>query len=210
MKLILLHGLGQTSQSWQEVIEQLGGDIDIETPNLFDWCGDEKITFQTIYQGLEHYLDQFTEPFYLGGISLGGMLALQYVTEHAEKVRALVLIGARASMPKRLMTLQHVLMRFVPNSAFEKLGMEKKRMLALSQSTVNLDLRHHLPHIICPVCVIVGGKDRANKVEAIRLSQRLPHAELHIVQQAGHAVNTEKAAECAQAIDLFLRVTLAP
>ena len=40
------------------------------------------------------------------GLSLGGILALQYAIEHPEHIHALALIGTQYTMPKTLLRIQ--------------------------------------------------------------------------------------------------------
>jgi len=82
MKTILLHGLGQTSSSWNATINTMGKSEDILCPNLFDWFGDKEVCYQALYFAFSEYCKQFSEPINICGLSLGGILALQYGIEN--------------------------------------------------------------------------------------------------------------------------------
>lgn len=77
MKLVLLHGLGQTNDSWNEVINY------IDTPNILRISLDEltkeskSITFSELSENLTKLLKKIKEPFIVIGLSLGGCFALQ-------------------------------------------------------------------------------------------------------------------------------------
>ena len=57
-------------------------------------------------------------PVHLCGLSLGGILALDYALDHPENVKTLVLIGTPHKVPKFAFALQNVVFRFLPKSAF--------------------------------------------------------------------------------------------
>lgn len=67
MKLIFLHGLGQSADSWQEVQELLV-DYPSEALELFP---SGVATYQEAKERIYQYLSKETEPFVLIGLSLG-------------------------------------------------------------------------------------------------------------------------------------------
>ena len=91
MKTILLHGLGQTSSSWKNTINTMGKSADILCPNLFDWFEDKEVCYQVLYLAFSEYCKQFSEPVNICGLSLGGILALQYGIENPDKINSLAL-----------------------------------------------------------------------------------------------------------------------
>ena len=88
MKYIFLHGLGQTSSSWDKVIDNLDFKDDILCPNLSKWTKNKETCYHTLYTELENYCSEIREPICLCGLSLGGILAMQYAIEHSNKVHA--------------------------------------------------------------------------------------------------------------------------
>ena len=58
MSYILLHGLGQTSSSWNETIQSLNEDWDILCPNLSDWIVGKQSCYDTLYKAFEKYCEQ--------------------------------------------------------------------------------------------------------------------------------------------------------
>ena len=95
MKTILLHGLGQTSSSWKNTINTMGKSADILCPNLFDWFEDKEVCYQVLYLAFSEYCKQFSEPFNICGLSLGGILALQYGIENPDKINSLALVATQ-------------------------------------------------------------------------------------------------------------------
>lgn len=191
MKYILLHGLGQTSSSWNKTLDVMNDKWDIECPNLVDWLYNESSCYETLYKALERYCEQFDEPLSLCGLSLGGILAIQYSIEHSEKIDALVLIGTQYAMPKKLLKIQNIMFQFMPKSMFSKMGFQKSDFISLCKSMIDLDFSYNLKDICCRVLVLCGEKDRANKTASIDIQKKIPHAKISIISGAGHEVNID-------------------
>ena len=188
MKLILLHGLGQTPQDWSEVVRRLDG-VETECPPLFPAAGE--VTYARIFAALAQRLSEIEEPVCLCGLSLGAMLALDYAAQFPENVAHLVLCGAQYKVPRVLFGLQNLLFRLMPASAFAEMGLSKQNVLALTRSMRALDLTAQLGGIACPTDVLCGENDRANRKAARELAARLPRAERIVLPQAGHELNRD-------------------
>lgn len=78
MQYLLIHGLGQDSSSWNKVISYMGEQEKIICPELSFFLRDGDITYSNLYKSFSHYCDNFSEPLNLCGLSLGGVLALNY------------------------------------------------------------------------------------------------------------------------------------
>lgn len=174
MSYILLHGLGQTSSSWNETIQTLNEDRNIFCPDLSDWIMGKQPCYDTLYKAFEKYCEQFDDTLCLVGLSLGGILAMQYSMEHSEKVKSLVLIGTQYKMPRRLLKLQNVLFHLMPDSKFSKMGFQKSDFISLCKSMIDLDFSHQLKDIRCKVLVVCGEKDRANRSASLQLAELIP------------------------------------
>lgn len=199
MKTVFLHGLGQTSHSWQEVIRQtLSSDVDC--PELFSLIEDG-ISYPRILTGLEQRYINAPEPFRICGLSLGALLALDYTTRHAEQIASLILIGGQYQAPHLLVALQNLMFRCMPSKAFSGMGLSKRGMLQLTRSMRGLDLTGRLDRITCPVTVVCGEEDRINRRAANRLTTLLAQAELYIIPGAGHEVNRDAPAAIAELLN---------
>ncbi|HJA39976.1 MAG TPA: alpha/beta hydrolase [Firmicutes bacterium] len=205
MKYILLHGLGQASSSWKDTVEAMDSQFDILCPDLSQWLCNKKACYANLYQAFKAYCEPFREPLNLCGLSLGGILALQYGIEHPKKVNSLVLIGTQYTMPKRLLQVQNVIFRILPNSSFQKMGFGKMDFINLSKSMMDLDFQDDLRKIRCRVLVICGDKDKANKSASLRLKKQIPHAEISIIAHAGHEVNLDNPAELGKELNAFFK-----
>ncbi len=205
MSYILLHGLGQTSSSWDETIQTLNEDWNIFCPGLSDWILGKQPCYDTLYKAFENYCEQFDDTLCLVGLSLGGILAMQYSIEHPEKVKSLVLIGTQYKMPKRLLKLQNVLFHLMPDSEFSKLGFQKSDFISLCKSMMNLDFSHHLKDIRCKVLVVCGEKDRANRSASLQLAELIPDAEFITILGAGHEVNIDCPFQLGEKLNNFFQ-----
>ncbi len=205
MKIILLHWLGQNSESWNSVIEGLWKDVDIYCPDLFDLCEDKNvITFDSLYQCFKKYCEQFNEPVFLCGLSLWGVIALKYAIEFPEKIFSIMIISARMTFPKILMTIQVAIMYLLLESGFLKIWLQKKSVIWLLWSIKNIDFTDKIQEIKCPVCVVCWEKDFFNKEESRKIAQKISNSKLIFVKNAKHEVNKENPVFLAQEIKKFL------
>lgn len=188
MKTVLLHGLGQTAKDWAAIAEQLSSDADC--PELFA-LAQSGLSYPQILAGLEKRYADTAEPLRICGLSLGGMLALDYAIRHGEKVDSLILIGIQCKVPHLLVDFQNLLFRWMPDKAFAGTGLSKRNTINLAHSMRELDFTGKLQEVKCPVTLLCGEKDRPNRAAAKQLKKLLPQAELLIVPGAGHEVNQD-------------------
>jgi 3-oxoadipate enol-lactonase len=78
------------------------------------------------------------------------------------------------------------------------------RGMALRPDSMNL-----LPQIACPALILVGDQDALTPVSDARtLFERIPHAELRVIEDAGHLSNLERPELFTEHVASFLRETL--
>lgn len=207
MKCILLHGLGQSPADWKDTLKHMDGTWEALCPNLYDWLPETDPCYDHLYKGLERYCQSFCGPFVLGGLSLGGILALQYAAEHNNRVSSLILMGTQFIMPKKLLKVQNTLFRLLPGAAFKNMPLGKKRMICLCNSMMDLDLSQSLSGIHCKTLILCGKKDKANLQASIQLQQRIHGAQLITLSRAGHELNKDAPAELGLAIRSFCEKT---
>ncbi len=202
MKLLFLHGLGQGPDSWSGVIDALGPDTDAACTDLFRLCS-EGPDYPSLCAALEGCIEDLPGPTVLCGLSLGAVLALDYATRRPEKVAGLVLIAPQYKMPRGLLRLQNIIFRLMPERAFAGAGMGKRDTIRLTSSMMELDFRQQLGRVACPVLVLTGEKDAANRKAAGELAKLLPDAIAREIPGAGHEVNIDAPGELAAAIRGF-------
>ena len=201
MKQIFLHGLGQTPASWEKTICKLETAENAVCPSLPELIQGKPATYANLYKAFSSFCEEMGTPVDLCGLSLGGILALNYAEEHPERVNSLVLIGAPYKMPKHILRFQNAVFRFLPSTSFAELGFDKSQFLQLCSSMADLDFTFLLPRISCPVLVLCGQKDLANKSACRKLAQLVQQGRFQSVDGCGHEVN----AEAPEALAALLR-----
>lgn len=205
MKRIYLHGLGQTAQSWNDVIRASSSDGSHQTLDLIDMIDSAESTYKQLYTKLAAYLSKEKEPFELCGLSLGAVLALNYAIKHPKKVSSLVLIAPQYRMPKTLLKIQNMVFRLMPESKFKETGLSKQSMIALCDSMKDLDFSGSLAKANSPTLIICGQKDSANMKQARKMADSMPSAVFKSIDDAGHEINAEAPALLAMVLDEFFR-----
>ncbi len=119
---IYIHGLGQTPNSWEKTIAQFASDENSLCPDLTEMVRGREVTYRNLYTAFSDSCNQYEEPFNLCGLSLGGILALNYAIDYPEKVNSIVLIAAQYKMPKNILRFQNLIFRFMPDSMFHQMG----------------------------------------------------------------------------------------
>lgn len=203
MRQIYVHGLGQTSASWEKVIMGLKSAEISVCPDLAEMCRGGNAAYPSIYEEFSKVCDGFDDKIDLCGLSLGGVLALNYAIEHPEKVNSLVLIAAQYKMPKGLLRLQNIIFRFMPKSMFQGTGFGKKEFMQLCKTMMELDFSHTMQKVTCPTLVVCGERDSANKKAAEEMAGFLKNAELRIIRGAGHEVNMEAPEKLSETLREF-------
>ena len=203
VKQIYVHGLGQTPDSWNKTITQLKADEYSVCPNLAEIVQGNEVTYENLYAAFSDICNKNDEPVELCGLSLGGVLALNYAIEYPKKIKSLVLIATQYKMPKRLLQFQNVLFRFMPKSMFQQMGFGKSEFLQLCKTMMELDFSDSLKKVYCPTLVIYGEKDTANKSASVDLAGLLPNAELQVLSKTGHEANTEAPEKLADVLSEF-------
>lgn len=203
MKQIYLHGLGQNPDSWSKVIEQLEAAEHSMCPDLSELVQGQDTTYQNLYAAFSAMCDEIEEDICLCGLSLGGVLALNYAIEHPEKIKGLVLIATQYKMPKKLLRVQNAIFRFMPKSMFQQTGFGKSDFLKLCNTMMELDFSDSIYNVSCPTLVIYGEKDRANKNASIELANTLIDAELQVFNGVGHEINIEAPDKLEETLRVF-------
>lgn len=199
---IFLHGLGQTAASWDKVFSVLRIQ-DPVCPDLFSMLKGQNINFSNLFRQFEKTCNEYPGMINICGISLGAVLALNYAAEHLQKVQSLILIAPQFKMPKGILYVQNIAFHLMPEIKFLEMGISKKDALSLTKSMLRLDFSAELSRFTCPIMIICGEKDKANRKAAISMNNKILNAKLSLVAQAGHEVNIEAPEELANLIEKF-------
>ena len=203
MKLIFLHGLGQSADSWKEVQELLV-DYPSEALELFP---SGVATYQEAKERIYQYLSKETEPFVLIGLSLGAALALELSSYDLPNLRALVLSGCPLKLAGNILFyVQLLIFKLLPKRVFEKQGADKALMIGVSEELKTLDLTDISRTCSYPTLLICGSKDKPNLSSMRSLHKLISESQFQIIPDGPHVLNKEKPKEFAEQIKPFLEL----
>ena len=154
MKTILIHGSGHKSTSWDETILYMKDDKDILCPNLASILNGKEANYMNLYSSFVEYCNNIDGQINLCGLSLGGILALNYAIDFPDKVKKLVLIGTPYKVPRVMFSIQNVIFKFIPKSIFENMAFNKKDTFVLGKSMKKLDFTNKVQNIKCSTLII--------------------------------------------------------
>lgn len=203
MKKILIHGSGHNATSWQETISYMVSNKDILCPDLSSILNGKKASYANLYASVAEYCNKLEGEIHLCGISLGGILALDYALDFPDKVKTLVLIGTPHKIPKLMFGIQNIIFKFLPKSFFHDMAFSKEDILILGNSMKELDFSNRVQKSKCPTLIICGKKDRANIKSANYFHENMKKAKLEILENTGHIVNEENPKTLAKKLDEF-------
>ncbi len=203
--VLFVHGLGQNSISWESTIASLDSTLLTDCPDLFSFVEQgQGVTYSELYKAFVDYCStRYTDPIDLCGLSLGGILSLQYAIEYPEKVRTLVLIGTQYKIPKKVFSFQNFIFRFFPNKMFLSLGISKKDFFSLTGSMKDLDFSDQLATIPCRTLILCGKRDKITESASLHLGSTIPHGEFQWIEGAGHAVNQDNPTALGEILNQF-------
>ena len=200
---IFVHGSGHKATSWEKTISYMTNNEDIVCPNLSSILEGKEASYENLYSSFVKYCNEFDGQIHLCGLSLGGILALNFALDFPQKVKTLVLIGTPYKVPKVAFSFQNIIFRFLPKSIFETMAFDKKNTFALGDTMKNLDFSDRVKNIKCPTLILCGKKDSANMRSADYLSQSIRSAELKIIENTGHVVNEENPKALADILNEY-------
>ena len=200
---ILIHGSGHKAASWDKVISYMNNDKDILCPNLSEILNGKEASYDNLYSSFVEYCNKIDGKIDLCGLSLGGILALNYAIDYPDKVEKLVLIGTPHKVPKVMFSIQNVIFKFLPKKLFETMAFNKKDTFVLGNTMKKLDFSNRVQNVKCPTLVICGEKDSANIRSADYLAENIENAKLEVIKNTGHIVNEESPKKLAETLTEF-------
>ena len=203
MKLIFLHGLGQSAESWQEVQELLA-DYPSEALDLFPTG---VTSYQEVKEHIYQHLSKETEPFILIGLSLGAALALELSSYDLPNLQALVLSGCPLKLAGNIpFYIQVLIFKLLPKRIFEKQGADKALMVGVSEELKTLDLRESARNCPYPSLLVCGSQDKPNLSSMKAIQELMPNSQFQIIPEGPHILNRAKPKEFAEITRSFLEL----
>ena len=203
MKLIFLHGLGQSAESWKEV-QNLLTDYPSEALELFP---SGVATYQEAKECIYQYLSKETEPFVLVGLSLGAALALELSSYDLPNLQALVLSGCPLKLAGHILFyIQLLIFKLLPKRTFEKQGADKSLLVGVSEELKTLDLREIAKNCPYPTLLICGSQDKPNLSSMKAIQELMPNSQFQIIPDGPHVLNRAKPKEFVAITRSFLEL----
>ena len=203
MKLIFLHGLGQSAESWKEA-RNLLTDYPSEAIELFP---STVSNYQQAKERVYQHLAQETEPFILVGLSLGAALALELSSYDLPNLQGLVLSGCPLKLAGNILfKIQLMIFKLLPKSFFEKRGANKALMVGVSEELKTLDLTDIAGICPYPTLLICGSKDKPNLSSMRSLHKLISESKFQIIPEGPHILNRAKPKEFAEITRSFLEL----
>ena len=203
MKLIFLHGLGQSADSWKEV-QDLLANYPSEALELFP---SGVATYQEAKDRIYQRLTVETEPFVLIGLSLGAALALELSSYEIPNLQALVLSGCPLKLAGSIpFYIQLLIFKLLPKRIFEKQEADKALMVGVSEELKTLDLRESARNCPYPSLLICGSQDKPNLSSMRAIQELMPNSQFQIIPDGPHVLNRAKPKEFAEITRSFLEL----
>jgi pimeloyl-ACP methyl ester carboxylesterase len=229
--LLLLEGTGGDIPGWRRNIPHLAAAhrvfaLDHRGNGRSD-APDAPMTMATfVDDALALIDDQDVVRAHVYGQSFGGMVAQELGLSHPERVRSLVLActhagpahavreGMRGKVPKDrpyLALYSEAFARDHPDHIQEDILVGSQRPQPLHAGRRQWDAMQgwssweRLPTLVAPTLVLHGSEDRVVPVANARLlAERIPRAELVVLEGAGHVYHSEQPDEADAAVLGFL------
>ena len=201
--VILIHGLGGSSDWWRRTLPELARTHTVAAVDLVGFGRNRfflkrsslPLAFDEVAPLLVRWIEtSFSEPVHLAGNSMGGQVAIHVAALRPELVRSLILISSTGIpfeikpglhldhivVPRGALSFARVLVRDAFRSGPTAIGVAFARLL-------RDDARPLMRRLKMPVLLLWGEHDPLvplHYAELIR--EQIPHAALVVVPHAGH------------------------
>ena len=228
--LLLTHGYGASGRMWEPNLTALAGDRQVVTWDLPGHGATDAPDDPTQYSheacvaDMAALLDEMgAERAVIGGMSLGGFLALAFNRRHPRRVAALLLIGcgpgyrddaARdawnawawalgdALDTEGLLALRGGREQTQACHVHGPQGLAHAARATLTQQDASVI--ESLPAITVPTLIVIGSEDAPFLASADAMERKIPDARKVVLQGAGHAANMDAPEEFNAAVREFL------
>ncbi len=236
--LVLLHGFPLDSSVWDDAADFLEGKFRVITPDLrgFGRSADRKaFTIESLADDVHRFISAVDAvPCILGGLSMGGYVALAFAKKYPGDLKGLALIDTKAAAdsPEAKEGRQKMidLVRASGSSAiadqmFPKMiaqasagAAAAKKLRSIMEACPALTIEHALaamrdredftallPKLEIPLLIVVGEQDAIASPEIARaMHKSAPRSRLLIIRGAGHMAPIEQPQAFADAIRMQL------
>ena len=208
--LVLVHGFGDSAETWALVVPRLRGEWRILAPDLAGFgrtpISPEGMSFSVLTEYLVWFLDEVdAQNIALVGNSLGGAVAIRYAADHPERVDHLFLLDSaglhseatiaavqpktREEARRTIRNVSGTNFRHLPSFILDDVvrrAQEPARQ-QYRDSSEPTDVLRYLPRIEAPTTIIWGERDGLIPPEqADRMHEAIEGSELIVLTDTGH------------------------
>jgi pimeloyl-ACP methyl ester carboxylesterase len=219
--LVLLHGLGGSSDWWKRNVDVLAERHEVAAIDLVGFGRNRlflqrsrlPLRFDDIAALLARWIEStFREPVHLVGNSMGGHIAIHLAAARPDLVRSLVLVNSTGvpfeiapgrhfenlAMPRGLASFFLILARDLFRAGPTATALAFARLL-------RDDARPLMRRLVMPVLLLWGEHDPVVPLDYGRqMQEAMPHAKLRVIEHAGHVPMWENAAAFNRELLAFL------
>lgn len=204
--VLLLHGLGQSPQSWQEQVVALPPGWTASAPRVLglDLSGDQDLHLDTAVAHVLAGLDAGgVRRAHVVAVGLGAVVATRLAARHPERVDRLVLNGGQVRQSGLAGWLQGRLLGRMSDQRMQARGVRRERVTAVVRAMRDLDLRGDLVRVAAPTLVVHGRSDRAHRPGARALAAGIAGAR-YVEVEGGERLNTDHPRAFNEVVLAFL------
>jgi pimeloyl-ACP methyl ester carboxylesterase len=217
--LVLIHGYGVSSYTWQWVLPYLAEQHKVV---IVDLPGYGRSTYTGVWQLramaplLASLLQRLDLPrVSLLGHSMGGAIAV-HLTDYAPDLVERLILSNSAGLPLQaklstmaVRSLRSFLQRqsggFPPRLVLDVLRPRTRLLWQGAQEMIRSDFRSELARIKVPTLIIWGARDRLLPLPvADALNESMPHSRLVVLSKSGHRPMLTQPQEFSEAVLEFL------
>lgn len=227
--LVLLHGLLGHVSNWDGLVEHFRTRYQVHAIRFPLFEPDAPyFNVATLTDLVRDNMDRLgVERAAIFGNSMGGQIALNFALLYPRRVDALVLTGSAGLLERGLahdapVTPSPDYIRekaaevfYDPSHVTEEMVEDirqilssvrnKLRLVKLARALREFNLYESLPKIAAPTLLIWGKQDTLTPLEVAKVfTDRLPRAQMRVLDQCGHAPNIERPAEFNRIVEEFL------
>ena len=215
--LVLVHGAGGTRAMWRPQLSGLAGSADVVAIDLpaHGKLRDQRFTLEAASAAVESAIQAAgRQEAVVLGLSLGGIVAMDFASRHPERVSGLILSGCTIdySQPamRRLARVNQLLVRVYPEwflGWLQAKGMQAQYPLWADEivkdgfymsgfgQAMGIVTQRYFPDglrdLRAPILIIDGENDQRNRQGEPRILETLPGARLVVLTGAGHVCNLD-------------------
>jgi pimeloyl-ACP methyl ester carboxylesterase len=225
--LLLTHGFGASQAMWSPNLDAVTADRAVlawDLPGHGASASDGELSHDRCVAEMLTLLDILgASRGVIGGMSLGGYLALLFCVRHPERVAALLLVDAgpgfrddaareawnawATQLADELESDGLAALRPSPESQSAEHAGGAAGLAAAARAILTQRDREvfaSLDAIAVPTLIIVGARDDRFLGAAHAMARRIPGANQLVIEDAGHAANIDQPAEFNRAVRDFL------